>query len=86
MASQMSLVFMRKRVVAEYVLVIGELIINRQTQVVERWQSVTPLSKLHYLILQAIAESHSKPLSRSDLITNVLCAEPQESGALGLHI
>ncbi|MEQ3515253.1 hypothetical protein ABMY35_18205 [Pseudoalteromonas sp. BZB3] len=44
----MSLIFMRKRVVAEYVLVIGELIINRHTQVVERWQSVTPLSKLHY--------------------------------------
>ncbi len=65
----MSLVFMRKRVVAEYVLVICELIINRQTQVVERWQSVTSLSNLHYQIFLAIAESHPKPLSRSDLMT-----------------
>ena len=73
-------------VVAEYVLAIGELTINRHSQVVERWQSVTSLSNLHYQIFLAIAESHPKPLSYSDLITKVLCAELQESGALGSYI
>ena len=71
---------------AEYVLAISELTINRHPQVVELLQSVTSLSNLHYQILLAIAESHPKPLSRSDLMTKIWGAEPPESDALRSHI
>jgi len=77
---------MRHRVATDHVLEIGELKINRHTQSVERAQSVISLSNLHYQILLAIAESHPKPLSRSDLMTKVWGAEPPESDALRSHI
>lgn len=77
---------MRHRVATDHALEIGELKINRQTQAVERAQKAIPLSNLHYQILLAIAESHPKPLSRSDLMTKVWGAEPPKSDALRSHI
>lgn len=70
----------------EHVIKIGSLTVDRQLKKVTRESQELKLNSVSYQILEALAESHPKVLTRSELVHRIWGDEPTESDALRSHI